>query len=155
MADSKTYTIAGTSSKDGVNTYRFATGKATVRAGVLKRNGHTDIALRDLPSPMTKDDAVAYLQKEGIAAVVPKSGRKAAAVKSPEEIAAEAEAAKKAAANERRKAARKAAKTANVTEADKEFVEGSAESLINTLPNVEEINEFPVDIPQESVAAAA
>lgn len=156
MTDTKTYTIAGTSTLDGVNTYRFATGKATVRAGVLKRNGHTDIALRDLPGAMSKTDAVAFLVKEGITAVLPKSGRKATVVKTPEEIAAEAEAAKKAAKNEARRLARKASKTANVESDDAAFVAGSADALIATPPDAEQVETetFPVEIPEDIAAAA-
>lgn len=149
MTDSKTYTIAGTSTLNGATTFRFATGKATVRAGVLKRGGHTDIALQDLPSAMTKEDAIKFLEKGGITAVLPKSGRKAAITKTPEEIAAEAEEAKRAARNEARKLARANAKQKTATESDAAFVEGSPEALINAPPAAEQIDDE--DAPVESL----
>lgn len=137
MSDTKTFSIAGTSTLSGVNTYRFATGKATVRAGVLKRNGHTDIALQDLPSAMTKADAIAFLTQAGITAIVPKSGRKPAVVKTPEQIAEEAAAAKREERNAARRAARAAAKSTTATEGDENFVAGSADELINATPDAE------------------
>jgi len=63
MSD-KLFTLAGVSTLKGVKTMRFATGKTNVRTGVLKRNGHTDIALFDLPKPMSKLDAAAWLKDE-------------------------------------------------------------------------------------------
>lgn len=137
MADNKTFTIAGTSTKDGANTFRFATGKATVRTGVLKRNGHTDIALQDLPQPMTKTDAIAFLGKSGITAVVPKSGRKAAVVQTPEQIAEAAEAAKKEARNAARRLARASAKKGAAVEGDASFIAGTADELLNAEPDAE------------------
>lgn len=86
--DTKLFTIAGTSTFRGKSTFRFATGNIHTRELVLKRNGHIDIKLQELPRPMTKDDAMAYLQsEEGVQAVMPKTGR-GSGVK-PEEIAAQ------------------------------------------------------------------
>lgn len=67
----KLFTIAGTSTVNGVNTYRVANGKAKVREGVLRRAGHTDISLRDLPNEMSKPNAIAWLNAQGVQAVLP------------------------------------------------------------------------------------
>jgi hypothetical protein len=40
---------------------RFAND--ALRVKVLEKNGHTEVDLMQLPEPMTKEDAVAYLQK--------------------------------------------------------------------------------------------
>lgn len=74
MASDKLFTIGGTSTVNGVVTLRVATGSVKVRAGVLKRAGHTDINLRELPQPMTKADAAVWLASQGIEAVVPVKG---------------------------------------------------------------------------------
>lgn len=71
----RTYTVAGTSSFKGQVTYRFASGKAKAREAVLVRNEHTDVNMIDLPSEMTKDQAIAHLNGIGITAVLPKTGR--------------------------------------------------------------------------------
>ena len=55
----KLYTVAGTSVLNGKRTYRFANSMS--RAGVLARNGHTDVRLTALPAPMTRASAIAYL----------------------------------------------------------------------------------------------
>ena len=91
----KTFTLAGTSTDDaGITTYRFANGKAKVREGVLRRAGHTNIDLRDLPSSMGKEQAIAWLNAQGVVAVLPKTGRTAGAKADPEQVkAAEAAAA--------------------------------------------------------------
>lgn len=67
----KMFTIAGTSTFKGVSTYRFATGKVSVREGVLKRGDHTDIKLQELPKPMTKTDAIEFLKDQGVTAQMP------------------------------------------------------------------------------------
>lgn len=87
---SKLFTIAGTSKTRGVNTYRFATGKVNVRAAKLIRHGHTEVQLMQLPSPMSKKDAVAWLQSQGIFANMLKTGRGAGKVVelTPEQAAA-------------------------------------------------------------------
>jgi hypothetical protein len=71
----KLFTIAGTSTLNGVNTYRFATGKLNIRVSKLKRHGHTDVQLMSLPNPMIKKDAVAWLVSQGISAAIPRTGR--------------------------------------------------------------------------------
>lgn len=63
----KLFTIAGTSTLKGVSTFRFATGLMKNRIWVLRHNGHTDIELYELPKPMTKEDAIVFLQSNGIA----------------------------------------------------------------------------------------
>lgn len=72
----KMYEVAGTSTLNGVNTFRFANGKPGARAAVLTRNGHTDVVLFTLPTPMTKDAATAYMKAQGTEAVMPTGHRK-------------------------------------------------------------------------------
>lgn len=57
---SKLFTVAGYSTLNGETKARFATSMDRVK--VLARNGHTDIKLQTLPSAMTKDEAVAFLE---------------------------------------------------------------------------------------------
>lgn len=119
----KLFTIAGTSTVGGVNTLRFATGKVKVREGVLRRAGHTDINLRELPKPMTRAAAAAWLAAQGIQAILPvKGGRGQPLALTPEQIA-EAEAVAKKAAWEAEKAAvRAAAKAARAAALDHNFM---------------------------------
>jgi len=56
---SKTFTHAGVSKLDGEFKVRFAND--SLRTKVLIKNGHTDIDIVELKTPMTKEDAVAYL----------------------------------------------------------------------------------------------
>ena len=56
---SKTFSHAGVSKLNGSFKVRFAND--AMRTKVLIKSGHTDIDLIELPSPMTKEDAVAYL----------------------------------------------------------------------------------------------
>ncbi len=60
--DKKLFTIAGTSVHEGKLSVRVATGKISVREGVLRRNDHTEIKLFELPQPMTRADAAAYIE---------------------------------------------------------------------------------------------
>jgi predicted nucleotidyltransferase len=53
------FTQAGVSRLKGEFKVRFAND--ALRVKVLAKNGHTDIDLMELPSPMTKEAAVAYL----------------------------------------------------------------------------------------------
>lgn len=62
----KTYNTAGTSVLKGTLTYRFANNGPKARAKVLERNGHTDVQLKALPTDMTVEDAVAWLNAQGI-----------------------------------------------------------------------------------------
>ena len=59
----KTFTVAGTSNLNGTVKFRFA-NDLKGRIKVLERNGHTDIDLRELPEPMTKEAAIQYLEAE-------------------------------------------------------------------------------------------
>lgn len=56
---SKTFTHAGVSTLDGVTKVRFCND--ALRQKVLIKNGHTNIDIIELMSPMTKEDIVAYL----------------------------------------------------------------------------------------------
>jgi outer membrane biosynthesis protein TonB len=53
------FTQAGVSRLKGEFKVRFAND--ALRVKVLAKNGHTDIDLMELPTPMTKEAAVAYL----------------------------------------------------------------------------------------------
>ena len=56
---SKTFTHAGVSTLDGVTKVRFCND--ALRQKVLIKNGHTNIDIIELMSPMSKEDIVAYL----------------------------------------------------------------------------------------------
>jgi hypothetical protein len=59
MATEKTFAVAGVSTfKDGTK-IRFANDATRVK--ILKKNGHTDIDLKDLPREMTKAEIAQYL----------------------------------------------------------------------------------------------
>lgn len=105
--DAKLFTLAGTSTVQGVKTFRVANGKPSVRVGILRRAGQTDINLTELPYPMTRADAIAFLQTQGIEALVP-AKRKLA--KELERITTSKAQAKRERDNERKRAARAAAK---------------------------------------------
>lgn len=64
----KRFNVAGVSNLEGQAKYRFASGSAASRAKVLSKNGHTNIDLRELPSAMTKQQAIEHLNKLGITA---------------------------------------------------------------------------------------
>ena len=53
------YTHAGVSKQNGEFKVRFAND--ALRVKVLAKNGHKDIDIVELKTPMTKEDAVAYL----------------------------------------------------------------------------------------------
>ncbi len=59
MATDKTFTVAGTSKHNGGFKVRFAND--LMRTKNLTKSGHTDIVLVELPSAMTKIDAVNYI----------------------------------------------------------------------------------------------
>lgn len=61
---SKTFTFAGRSTLNGVVAYRFANDANRVK--VLAKNGHTDIDLRELPQPMSKEQAIQFLNEHEI-----------------------------------------------------------------------------------------
>lgn len=75
---SKLFTVAGTSVLEGVLKFRVANGTAEARARVLAKNGHTEIALQDLPEAMSKEDAMAFLNYTEGKAVAPKATKTAA-----------------------------------------------------------------------------
>jgi hypothetical protein len=57
----KLFTVAGTSRRNGTVKYRFSCDLHG-RIPMLVRTGHTEIQLVELPEPMTREAAVAYLQ---------------------------------------------------------------------------------------------
>lgn len=60
----KLYTVAGTSVHDGETKVRWA-NDFVARSKVLQKRGDTDIVLINLPEPMTKLQALEYLQSHG------------------------------------------------------------------------------------------
>jgi hypothetical protein len=60
MATDKLFTVVGTSKLDGETKVRFAND--TMRIKVLQKHGHTDIVLVPLETPMTKLEAVQFIQ---------------------------------------------------------------------------------------------
>jgi len=63
---SKTFTIVGTSNLNGKVKNRFANGTIKHRTLVLTRNGHTEINLIELPTAMSKVEAVAFFEAQEI-----------------------------------------------------------------------------------------
>jgi hypothetical protein len=61
----KLFTIAGTATQHGVTKARFA-NDLVARIKILNKNGCTDINLVELPKPMTKLQALQYLQEQGV-----------------------------------------------------------------------------------------
>jgi len=59
----KLFTVAGTSNLNGVVKFRFANDLKS-RVKVLQRNGHTDINLMELPTEMTKAQAIQFLEAQ-------------------------------------------------------------------------------------------
>ena len=55
----KTFSFAGVSTLDGVIKLRVAND--SMRVKVLAKNGHSNIDIIELKTPLTKEDAVAYL----------------------------------------------------------------------------------------------
>ena len=69
MATQKTFAVAGVSThKDGTK-IRFAND--SMRVKILKKNGHTDIDLIDLPREMTKAEIAQHLFETGFGADQP------------------------------------------------------------------------------------
>ena len=64
MSD-RTYTVVGTSFQNGRKTLRLANGTAAAREKILVKAGCEDIRLFDLPSPMTAEQAEAWLVQQG------------------------------------------------------------------------------------------
>lgn len=65
MDENKTWTVAGTSVQRGERSLRFANGTAAARQRVLEKAGCTEIRLHDLPRPMTRAEATAWLESLG------------------------------------------------------------------------------------------
>ncbi len=65
MATEKLFTVVGTStSPDGTNKVRFANDLVSRVKNLTKAN-HSNIELMELPKPMTKLEALQYLQEKG------------------------------------------------------------------------------------------
>jgi hypothetical protein len=62
VMSTKLFTIAGYSNLNGRVKLRVATGTVARRTAVLKSAGHTDINLVELPQPMTRQDATAFVE---------------------------------------------------------------------------------------------
>jgi hypothetical protein len=65
MKQENLFTVAGTSNLNGEVKVRFANDLVS-RIKALHRGKHTDVNLIELPSPMTKLQALQYLQQVGI-----------------------------------------------------------------------------------------
>jgi hypothetical protein len=65
MATEKLFTVAGTATQNGVTKARFA-NDLVARIKILNKAGCTDINLVELPTPMTKLQALQHLQSLGI-----------------------------------------------------------------------------------------
>ena len=65
MTTEKTFTVAGTATQNGVTKARFA-NDLVARIKILNKAGCTDINLVELPTPMTKLQALQHLQTLGI-----------------------------------------------------------------------------------------
>jgi hypothetical protein len=65
MATEKLFTVAGTATQNGVTKARFA-NDLVARIKILNKAGCTDINLIELPTPMTKLQALQHLQTVGI-----------------------------------------------------------------------------------------
>jgi len=61
----KTFKFVGTSVLNGKTKMRFAND--IMRIKVLDKNGHSDVNIKELPSEMTKAEAVAHLSTIGFA----------------------------------------------------------------------------------------
>lgn len=85
--EDKTWTVVGTSVQRGEKTLRLANGTAADRRKVLEKAGCTDIRLFDLPRPMRREDAVAWLEAQGdaVPAPVPKPEARAKPQPAPRE----------------------------------------------------------------------
>ena len=121
----KLFTIAGTSLFRGNNTYRFANNSIKARYDVLARSGeHSDINLFELPEPMTKSEAIAWLNSQGIDATMPMTGRAGAltAEQRAAITASAAEASEEMRAQMAAAAEQRAAKAAEIEAADAEFL---------------------------------
>ena len=60
MATDKKFAVTGVSTQAGKTKVRFAND--TMRIKILAKNGHTNVELVELPSEMSKAEAVQYLK---------------------------------------------------------------------------------------------
>jgi hypothetical protein len=60
MATDKKFAVTGVSTLEGKTKLRFAND--TMRIKILAKNGHTNVELVELPSEMSKAEAVQYLK---------------------------------------------------------------------------------------------
>ena len=82
------FKVAGVSRLKGEFKVRFA-NDLVARIKILTKAGATDINLVELPKPMNKVQAMAFLQKQGITAALPtrsKSGKKSELVIAAEKL---------------------------------------------------------------------
>jgi hypothetical protein len=63
MSTTKTFAIAGVSTRNGVTKVRFANDMMRVK--ILAKGGFTDIDLIELPREMTKGEIAAYMTEVG------------------------------------------------------------------------------------------
>lgn len=63
MATDKRFAVAGVSTLEGKTKIRFAND--VMRIKILAKNGHKDVELVELPSEMTKAEAVQHLKAIG------------------------------------------------------------------------------------------
>lgn len=96
----KTFTLAGLATLNGVRTFRFANGKLNLRVNMLRHFKLEDIDLRELPKPMTKVQATAWVLqniKGAKSAVIPtraanKTAENAVLIEAKKKVAAVAKA---------------------------------------------------------------
>ena len=119
---SKLFTIAGTSTFEGVTTYRFATGKPGVRKAKLEWHGHTNVEFSELPRPMNKEDAISWLVTQGRSAVMPTNRRDRPVELTPEQQAEAARVAKRAADAARKRDKRAAERAARQVAMDANYL---------------------------------
>lgn len=76
MIDTRKFTVAGfTTMPSGKRKLRFTSSALEPRIKLLERQGHTDIDLRELPHPMTKLEAMAFLGVKDTDELAPKGVR--------------------------------------------------------------------------------
>jgi hypothetical protein len=63
MATSKRFTVVGVSTLNGHTKIRFANDMMRIK--ILAKNGHSDVDLVELPTEMTKGEAVQHLMDTG------------------------------------------------------------------------------------------
>lgn len=137
MATDKVFTVAGTSKLDGEMKVRFAND--VMRVKVLAKHGHEDITLIELPSAMSKLEAVKFIQgldefqgvaeQAAIADYLDRNDEKPA--KAPK---AKAEKTTKAAPKAKAPKAKKAVTTADEADDDKPIGFAELEAAVGEAP---------------------